>query len=812
MEPLVALDRIRTDAAAFYLALRNVHQAQHRPTAVPLNSGSFWEVNRKKLNPHTLFVEVLNCGGFVEVSTDKDNWCVIAGLVGIRESQATTLSWHVKHLYHEWLLPLEVVMNGPVAADGSSADARSARGLRRAPPQRQSYTATSPATRQTRSGGNPPGTPANLNNSLPSTLPFSPSLTPTTTAINNNTTAMMSTTNPSSNMDTRAPMYTLVVDTPSNRRGRYSQVDQLPLPRTMDPMMISMIPEKNERGDKFKFDDFPFLAEELVEKIMEITFLVSGVSWEIDYTSLDEPRDNLLYGTGNTDILEKMAKFPTTISDDNVETEEFAHHLRNIKEAALTLRNMSMLEANAVFLSTLEIFKDGMLVVLNSPRQPRFNEILNYALDTIEQVCPYWETNPNDPLFNALFELLGSPDRYHILTALKIMILYSMELETIKRLQGVPDDKINLLMSYTLLEQDKELLSGTLDFFYQYTAIPENVEELLNSISLPTTLIPRLTNLLLFEGEQDVNEIVDQEERKAPPASSIPIVPPDLHSMLLHLPEPERCSRWLKCCFIEDAECEITQLALWHAYQNCFADERVPGVNTLPAAEFINTVSRTFSSAQAQVVPGAVAKFIIRGIRPLETSYDFNGYPYHQCKWNIPNAQCRVAFIDPAKLKEHVFREHMLLNPADLGNLQDARRPTNACAWDTCKEYEIPTMNTARVAGHVSTHLPPLKDMSSPSPPPPRKIIQPKLTRLFDYYPTPVDEKGEPVGIAYKAILILRNIIRNLPKESAGPEHGNKSWNHVIFFSAKNKLIEIADYNPTLRGDIFELAAEIKSS
>ncbi|QSS57922.1 chromatin remodeling complex subunit [Histoplasma capsulatum var. duboisii H88] len=745
-------------------------------------------------------------------------------------------------------------MNGPVAADGSPADARSARGLRRAPPQRQPYTATSPATRQTRSTANTPGTPASLNNSIPS-LSYSPSSAPTTIAVNNSnnnnnntavnvTATMMPTpTPPAATIDNRAPMFTIVVDTPSNRRGKYSQVDQPPLTRNMDPMMMSMIPEKtpriynhcvrglqshipsevdfalhhlvvisDERGDKFKFDDFPFLAEELVEKILEITYLVSGIRWEIDYTTLEEPRDNLLYGTGNNDIIEKMAKFRVTLSDDNVETEEFARNLRNIKEAALTLRNMSMLEANAVFLSTLEIFKDGMLVVLNTPRQPRFNEILNYALDTIEQVCPYWETDPEDPLFSVLFGLLGSSDRYHILTSLKILILFSMELETIKRLQGIPDDKINMLMSYTLLEQDKELLSGTLDFFYQYTAIPENVEELLRNFSLPTTLIPRLTNLLLFEGERDVNEIVDQEECKAPAATSIPIVPPDLHSMLLQLPEPERCSRWLKCCFIEDPECDITQLALWHAYQNCFADERVPGVSTLPAAEFINTVSRTFSSAQAQVVTGPVAKFIIRGIRPLETSYDLNGYPYRQCKWNVPNGQCRVSFVDPAKLKEHVFREHMLLNPADLGNLQDARRPTNICAWDTCKDYEIPTINTARVAGHVSTHLPPLQDMSSPPPPPPRKIIQPKLTRLFDYYPTPIDEKGEPVGIAYKAILILRNVIRNLPKESAGPEHGNRSWNYVIFFASRNKLIEIADYNPTLRRDIFELVDEIKSN
>ncbi|EDN09867.1 conserved hypothetical protein [Histoplasma mississippiense (nom. inval.)] len=131
----VVFHQIRTDPAAFYLALRDVHKDQSSyPISVPLTQGSFWEVNRKKVHPHTLFVEVLDRGGFAEVSVDKDNWCVIAGLVGIPETQATTLSWHVKHLYYEWLWPLEVAMNGPVAADGSPADARSARGLRRALP------------------------------------------------------------------------------------------------------------------------------------------------------------------------------------------------------------------------------------------------------------------------------------------------------------------------------------------------------------------------------------------------------------------------------------------------------------------------------------------------------------------------------------------------------------------------------------------------------------------------------------------------------------------------------------------------------
>ncbi|KAK2781310.1 Chromatin structure-remodeling complex protein rsc9 [Onygenales sp. PD_12] len=834
MEPPITLDQIRADAGAFYQAVREVHEAQFKELSVPLARGSLWEVGRKKVNPHLLFLQVLDRGGFEEVSRDKDNWCTVSTRAGIPETQASTLSWQVKDVYREWLLPLEAAMNGPLVADGVGGDARAVRGLRRAPPQRQPFPTPAPVTRQTRSGGNSQATPTNTNNTPLTPAVSSPSSTPTTT------TAIPA----AVNMDQRTPMYTIQLDTPSNRRGIHSQIEPPgPLPRTVDPLLVSMIPEKtpriynhcvkglacgipeevdfalhhlvvisDERGDKFKFEDFPLLAEDLIEKVLDLTILVSGVKWEVDYAGIEEPRVNLLDGSNGTpDLLERIKKFPPTFKKDTVEDEDFCTKIRHITEASLTLRNMSMLEANALWLSDLEIFKESMIILLKTAHQRRFKEIINNMLDTLEQICPYWETDPADPLFDCVIDLLSSTDRYQALTSLRIMILYSMDLDTDKTLKCIPEEKIRPLLHYTLLEQDKELLSGTLDFFYQYTALQDNVEDLLTIDEFQGSLITRLVNLLMFEGEQDINEIVDQEERKAPPATAIPIVPPDLHALLMQYTEPERCSRWLKCCFIEDEECEITQLALWHAYQNCFAEERVPGVTTLPAAEFINTVSRTFSSAQAQVVPGAVAKFIIRGIRPLEAPYDLNGYPYYHCRWNIPEGRCQTAFIDPTKLKEHVFREHMLLDPANLGNLPDALRPTNACAWDTCESHRIPTGNTARVAGHVAAHLPPPKDMSSPPTPPSREVIQPRIVRMFDYYPTPVDEKGEPVGIAYKAILVLRNIIRNLPKGSARPKHKRHSWNYVLFFSYKAKLLEMADFNPTLRADIFELCNEIKS-
>lgn len=590
------------------------------------------------------------------------------------------------------------------------------------------------------------------------------------------------------------------------------------IPAETDFALHHLVKISYERGDKYKFEGFPLLAEALIEKALEVTVLATGERWEVDYMSRG-PSDNanVLNGTfGTPDILSRLKKFPVISPDDSLEDPVFCHHLLKINEAVTILRNMIMLRENALFLANLPLFRDFVSVGLNVPNQPRYNEIKNNTLDMAEQATRHWATTPDDPVFISLLNCLDSPDRYHNLTGLRAINCFSMELEESNRLHSVPLPKVRAALNWTLLEMDRELLGATLDFLYQYTAVPDNIEDLLKHFAIQITLIPRLTNLLLFDCVQSYFTIVDQEEKRAPAPVDIPTVPSDLVLELLKFPEPERSSRWLRSCFVEDEECEITQIALWQAYQNHFADARVVGGSMLPAAEFIKNVSSTFTRAQAQVVNGPSPKFIIKGIRPLEVAHTLDGYPYLRCKWDNPskpNTPCGNMYPTPAQLRDHVFGEHLKLESDGSGqwDFSKAGPSAHTCRWNKCTRFsQSGGAEDARVvAGHIASHLPADRDETKPPPAPEREILQPRICRTIDYYDTPVDEKGEPVGIAYTAVLIMRNIIRNLPKELAGPEYGNKTWNHVIFFSHRRKILETMDLNRSLRKHICDVANKI---
>ncbi|KAJ9273319.1 transcriptional regulator family: ARID/BRIGHT [Paecilomyces variotii] len=600
------------------------------------------------------------------------------------------------------------------------------------------------------------------------------------------------------------------------------------IPDEVDFALYHLVQISNQRWDKFKFEGFPLLAETLMEKAMEITLLCTGVKWELEY-DFHKPmnRVNILNSLQSTrDILERIKSIPVTLPNDTLETEEFNHHLRNIKEATLVLRNMVLLKENAWYVSRYAkgLLRDFLVVLINIPSDPRLNEIKNDALDIAEEVTMYMRTDPQDPLWISLLECLKSNDRAHIVRALWSLTHFSTELEapdsnTAIR-GGVPKDILQQLYYLTLVPSDKDMISGALDFFYQYTLIPENMDTMLEVFSLPTVFVPKMIDLLHHEGRLGKRETVLQEEKVEAPPTEIPRVPPELFKDLMELSEPERSSRWLRCCFVEDPECEITQIALWQAYQSRFADSRLPGGGVLPAAEFIKNVSTTFTNAQAQVIngPGTATKFIIKGIRPLETAYTFQGFPYLYCKW-ADNAQasrvCGRAFPTPTDLRSHVFTEHMHLKPTEQPghyDLSKADRPIHTCEWNNCTKFRTtgPSDDTAMVAEHVASHLPEERDPDAEPPKPERKILQPRVVRRWYYMDTPTNERGEPYGVAYKAALIMRNIAWNLPSGSAGPRYNDLPWKKAVFLSHRAKIISTWDRNRSLRKELTELIMEFE--
>jgi chromatin structure-remodeling complex subunit RSC9 len=107
------------------------------------------------------------------------------------------------------------------------------------------------------------------------------------------------------------------------------------------------------------------------------------------------------------------------------------------------------------------------------------------------------------------------------------------------------------------------------------------------------------------------------------------------------------------------------------------------------------------------------------------------------------------------------------------------------------------------VAGHVSSHLPEDRPADAQPPSSKRAVLQERIVRKWYYMDTPVNEKGEPFGIAYKAALVLRNIARGIPDRTAS-QYG-LPWKKAAFLSQRTKIVESWDRNRALRKELTEL-------
>jgi chromatin structure-remodeling complex subunit RSC9 len=261
----------------------------------------------------------------------------------------------------------------------------------------------------------------------------------------------------------------------------------------------------------------------------------------------------------------------------------------------------------------------------------------------------------------------------------------------------------------------------------------------------------------------------------------------------------------------------------------------VPSGNILLASDFIHNVSTTFSNAQAQVIetnkghgrddesPGdkgkeTSLKFVIQGIRPIAVPLDLDGFPFHYCKWedtSNSNKDCHKSFSDTNELRKHVLVEHMKLEPLSTPgeyNLNKAITP-HFCCWRGCNNPQSagPSDDLKIIIDHVClSHLPAERTADTLPVVPPRKILQEKLVSTTTYYDTVLDEENEPMGISYKAALILRNILRNTPKERAGPSHNNLHWSVVLMGSHRSQLTERCLENRTIRNVLTEILSMIE--
>ncbi|KAL8754730.1 MAG: hypothetical protein Q9184_005023 [Pyrenodesmia sp. 2 TL-2023] len=729
-----------------------------------------------------------------------------------------------------------------------SGTGRSTRGLRQAPPQRVLFQPDLSSSRQTRMATGHGHSPQ------PTTAPTSAYPSVTTTV----PTAMP---HSIANYEPRPPMPLTLrgVVAPANNSTRfYQQVAQSQrgqkrkakdmtkpgcgydgpniyvrtlqslrsgIPAEQEYALHHLVKISHERGDKFRFEAFPNLAEALAEYILGITSEYYDIKWKIDYMETDKSIDALDGLNGTPGLRERMKLLPRIDVADDLETKEKSIHFEKVKEAGLTMRNLSLMEDNARYLSDMAEVRDMLTVVLSLPDDARLVELKHYMMDIAEMVTRFWVMPQDDPLYRILLdEINRSSDRGAILTCIRAICRISMNLKDNNNLQSVPITVIEKLANYLLL-QDEELVGAVLDFLYQYTAVPSNVAILLFYSNNPKyRLAPLMKELcrLLRYGEVEVQtKSLLQQAVPDVPAKDIPEVPNDLLGQLLQMDEPERSNTWLKCVFEEHKDSEITQIALWQAYQARFTpysnagNPNAPGL--LPAAEFIKNVSVIFVNANAQVVNGQTSKFIIKGIRARQTPINTRLQPYFRCLWQAPNSSksCN-AFLQKAEdLYNHILTTHIGIARVPEGSESAGKwdhsdahvvNPSIECHWAHCHRFAHGTPRLQKTKGalakHIRMHIPsntPTKSTQPSNRTPanatrpftpntlgphgshdPRFLVgadgQPLARTEIDdlgreavyqnvsYFNTPIDEHGDPAGLSLTAILILRNLARNIPK------------------------------------------------
>ncbi|EXJ93087.1 hypothetical protein A1O3_01643 [Capronia epimyces CBS 606.96] len=595
------------------------------------------------------------------------------------------------------------------------------------------------------------------------------------------------------------------------------------IPEQQQFALHHMVKMSFERGDKYKFETYPFLAEGLIEKALEITELVHGVKWEISYD--DDAGDSLpntlnaAFGTSN--LLARVESLMPKTGGDDLEGAGFADKLERLNEAVLVLRNMVILEDNAGFLSKMPLFKDFLTIALSIPDRPKLAEFKRSALEVAEQVTRYWPLASDDPLYLTLVPLLNSNDRAVLLPVLRSINRFGILTAEIHNLTKVPLASIERLLSFTVVDSDEELLETTLTFIYEFTAVPENNTEVLsNNFQLYTGFISRLISLLVRHAS--VKEIpgaavpVGDLSKKNPAVNPIPIIPQELYAHLLQFIEPDRSSRWLRCCFEESLGDDVTQIAIWQAYSSRFSQH-----NPVQAADFIKNVSNTFSTAQAQVINGPVPRFIIRGIKPRRVLLDLHSRPLFQCLWEVnslsqtdptgrsPNRHvCSSWHSTRERLWTHIMADHLRLPKDPKGGFTypPARSSNFMCRWTRCSRRN-PVKNSHEFSSHIMSHIPEspeamaklINELASTT----KQSDRPEATHAM--YQTPFDETGHPSGVSWMSVLILRNLARYANRHGAPFEKDGIRLNQKLFGGHRDALFRMVSLHRTLRDHLVNL-------
>jgi len=302
-----------------------------------------------------------------------------------------------------------------------------------------------------------------------------------------------------------------------------------------------------ERGDKYRFDGFPGLAEALMGKILEISELVYGYKWDVSYEGAEQVQDDHVLDAldGTRDLLKKIHSHPPLPTIDGVRSAEFLTAVNTISEASLIFRNMIVtLDINADYIAESHsvLVRELIVILLNLPHRDFTTELRHHALDIAEYLTRYYILEPEDPLYISLLQELDSTDRGAIITALRALSLTATRQEAVNRLQNIPLATIQRVCDWLMID-DEDLRNACLDFLNFFTAVTDNVDTLVTSINVDG-LVAQLVRLLMYGA-------IQLEDRSARPhtAPSVPDKPPKLspniiEPMIQITNDKEQSSAW----------------------------------------------------------------------------------------------------------------------------------------------------------------------------------------------------------------------------------------------------------------------------
>nr|GAT55813.1 predicted protein [Mycena chlorophos] len=238
-------------------------------------------------------------------------------------------------------------------------------------------------------------------------------------------------------------------------------------------------------------------------------------------------------------------------------------------------------------------------------------------------------------------------------------------------------------LRYLPLANDKKLVEACIEYLHTHLSHPPMAKEFLLHRQMPAT-VKLLVHVILSEQLEETHEVQIQEEApriatQAAFARDYELTKED-KERLLGLPEPERCSTWMRLMFVAKKYSELTQVEFWNHYKAAFGPhEREHPM--LVAAEVIKNISSVFKEAQPSMENG---KFLVRGVDRRKVSSTEATFT---CLWD--RGACQTAFPSVGDLFDHI-----------LTHLDAASNP---CLWGSCTHDALPMTALRR---HLLTHLP----------------------------------------------------------------------------------------------------------